>query len=65
MKKKKIKKSVSKRFKITKKGKVLFDHQYTGHLKRHKSKRRQRRQNEPGILKGSFAKKIKKLMGNL
>ncbi|MCL5438809.1 MAG: 50S ribosomal protein L35 [Patescibacteria group bacterium] len=56
---------MSKRFKITKKGKVLFDHQYTGHLKRHKSKRRQRRQNEPGILKGSFAKKIKKLMGNL
>lgn len=59
----KIKKSVSKRFKVTKGGKVLFSHQYQGHLMRKKSKRRQRRQGEPGVMTGTFAKKIKKMMG--
>lgn len=59
----KVKKSVAKRFKVTKTGKVMFGHQYTSHLKLHKSKRRQRRQNEPGQLKGKFAKKIKKMLG--
>ena len=63
MKKHKIKKSISKRFKVTKTGKVLFTHQYGSHKKLHKSKSRIRRQKEPGILKGKFAKKIKKLMG--
>ncbi len=61
--KQKVKKSVSKRFKVTKTGKVLFTHQYGSHKKLHKSKSRIRRQKEPGILKGKFAKKIKKLMG--
>lgn len=65
MGKKKIKKSVSKRFKITRKGKVLFSHQYQGHLMRKKSKRRIRRQQEPGVLKGAFAKKIKKMLGHV
>lgn len=59
----KIKKSVSKRFKVTKRGKVLFAHQYSGHLMRKKSKRRIRRQKEPGMLTGTFAKKIKKMLG--
>ncbi|RJQ25388.1 50S ribosomal protein L35 [Candidatus Parcubacteria bacterium] len=59
----KIKKSISKRFKITKTGKVLFAHQYAGHLKLNKSKSRLRRQKEPGVLTGTFAKKIKKLLG--
>lgn len=63
MGKKKIKKSVSKRFKITKTGKVLYAHQYTGHLKLHKSGRRLRRLKEPGQLHGKFAKKIKQMMG--
>ena len=63
MGKKKIKKSVSKRFKITKTGKVLFSHQYQGHLMMKKSKRRQRHQSEPGVLTGTFAKKIKKMLG--
>lgn len=63
MKKKKIKKSVTKRFKVTKNGKVLFSHQYAGHLKLNKSKSRIRRQKEPGVLKGKFAKKIKQMMG--
>lgn len=61
--KKKIKKSVSRRFKVTKTGKVIFSHQYGRHLKIKKSKSRQRRQKEPGILKGKFARKIKQMMG--
>lgn len=61
--KKKIKKSVAKRFKVTKKGKVLFGHQYGSHKKLNKSKSRIRRQKEPGVLKGAFAIKIKKLLG--
>ncbi len=54
---------MSRRFKITKTGKVLFSHQYAGHLKLHKSKRRIRRGKEVGILTGTFAKKIKQLLG--
>lgn len=63
MGKKKIKKSVAKRFKITRNGKVLFGHQQQGHLRIKKSQRRKRRQAEPGVLKGAFAKKIKKMLG--
>jgi ribosomal protein L35 len=63
MKKKKINKSVSKRFKVTKTGKVMFDHQYGSHKKLHKSKRRLRRIKEPGQLQGLFAQKIKKMLG--
>ena len=65
MRKKKIKKSVSKRFKVTKTGKVLFKHQMASHLKLKKSKSRIRRQKEPGKLEGKFAKKVKKMLGNL
>lgn len=63
MRKNKIKKSVSKRFKVTKTGKVLFAHQYQGHLMRKKSQSRKRRQKEPGHLTGAFAKKIKQMLG--
>jgi len=58
----KVKKSVSKRFKVTKTGKVLFGHQYQSHKKLNKSKRRLRRGKEIGILTGTFAKKIKKML---
>ena len=63
MPKKKIKKSVSKRFKVTKTGKVLFSHQYKSHLKLNKSKRRLRRLKEPGQLTGKFAAKVKQMLG--
>jgi large subunit ribosomal protein L35 len=63
MGKKKIKKSVAKRFKVTKTGKVLFVHQYGSHLKLNKSRARIRRQKEIGVLKGRFAKKVKKMLG--
>lgn len=62
MKKKKIKKSVTKRFKVTKTGKVIFSHQYKGHLMRKKSRRKIRRMKEPGVLQGAFAKRIKRLL---
>lgn len=61
--KKKIKKAISKRFKVTKTGKVMFEHQYGSHKKLHKTKRRLRRQKEPGQLTGLFAFKIKKALG--
>ena len=61
--KKKIKNSVARRFKVTKTGKVMFEHQYRGHLMMKKSKSRIRRQEEPGELKGKFAKKIKRMLG--
>jgi large subunit ribosomal protein L35 len=63
MTKQKTHKGANKRFKITKTGKVMHAHQYTSHNKLHKSKRRQRRQNEPGQLKGAFAKRIKRILG--
>ena len=63
MPKKKVNKSIAKRFKITKTGKVLFGHQYQGHLMRKKNKRRIRRAKEVGVLKGRFAKKIKQALG--
>lgn len=61
--KKRIKNSVGKRFKVTKSGKVMFSHQYKGHLKINKSGGRLRRQKEPGILKGKVARKIKQMLG--
>ncbi|HEV2339256.1 MAG TPA: bL35 family ribosomal protein [Patescibacteria group bacterium] len=61
--KKKVKKSVARRFKVTKTGKVIFAHQYHGHLMSKKSKSRIRRQNIPGVLDAAFAKKVKKLLG--
>ena len=63
MKKKKINNSVAKRFRVTKTGKVMFSHQYKSHLKINKSGSRLRRQKEPGILKGRFARKVKQMMG--
>ena len=60
--KKKVKKSVSRRFKVTKTGKVMFSHQNAGHLKSNKNKRQIRRSKEPGEMKGKFAKKIKKML---
>lgn len=63
MPKKKIKKSVAKRFKVTKTGKVMFEHQYGSHKKLNKSKKRIRHQKEPAVLEGKFAQNIKKMLG--
>jgi hypothetical protein len=37
--------------------------QYASHRKLNKSKRRLRRQKEPAVMTGLFAKKIKQMMG--
>jgi len=63
MPKKKIKRSVSRRFKVTKTGKVMFGHQYNAHHKTLKSGGRKRRLNVPGVLSSHFSKKIKKMLG--
>lgn len=60
--KKKVKKAVSKRFKVTKTGKVMHARQNSGHRKTHKNKRQIRRGKEPGELKGAFGKRIKRLL---
>lgn len=63
MPKRKVKNSAAKRFKITKTGKVMFGHQYGSHKKLNKSKARIRRQKEPAVMVGKFAKKIKRMLG--
>lgn len=62
-KKKKIKKSVSNRFRITKTGKVLRLRSFARHLKRKKRRKQLRRLKRPVEVKGKLAKKIKKLLG--
>jgi ribosomal protein L35 len=65
MKKRKIKtkKSLIKRFRITKKGKVLFRGSHVRHLKRKKGKKQLRAQKVPHKLHGKIMKKIKKRAG--
>jgi ribosomal protein L35 len=59
----KTKKSVSKRIKITKNGKVLFRGSHIRHLLRKKTKSQVRVQRVLKQMTGEKAKKIKRLMG--
>ena len=61
--KKKMKKSVSNRFTVTKTGKVMFSHQNRGHKKSKMSSAKKRRGKEPGHLAKPFAKKVKQMLG--
>ncbi len=63
MPKQKTRKSVAKRFKITKTGKVIRRGSFGRHLNAKKRKKRQRRQKVPKQLKGRMAIKIKKALG--
>jgi len=63
MKKQKTKKSLTRRVKITSRGKVLRGVSFKRHLRRNKSKRQIRRLRGVVELKGSYAKKAKKLLG--
>lgn len=63
MPKQKTKKTVKKRFKITKSGKILRGHQYAGHRRSHKSKRRIRTYKKPLELSAKQSLEIKKLLG--
>lgn len=63
MPKMKIRKSLSKRFKITKTGKVLFRGSHIRHLRRRKSKSNLRRQKVIQNMEGALKMKVKKLLG--
>lgn len=58
----KVKRSVSRRFKVTKTGKVMFSHQNSGHLKTNKSNRAIRRGRVEGVLDKKFSKKVKLML---
>jgi large subunit ribosomal protein L35 len=57
----KTRKSITKRFKLTKKGKVLRRATGLDHLRRRKSKRTKQRQKKWVEVPKSLAKKIKRL----
>jgi ribosomal protein L35 len=61
--KQKIKKSIKRRFKLTKTGKVLRRGSHVGHLRRKKKKGQVRAQKVPKELKGAWKRKVKKLLG--
>lgn len=63
--KRKIKKSVSNRFEVTKNGKVLRMSSFNRHLRRKKSKKQLRRLKGKQVVNGSLAIKVKKLLGQL
>jgi|GEM_PF-606300 len=61
--KRKIKKSVSNRFEVTKTGKVLRMSSFNRHLRRKKSKKQLRRLKGKQPVNGALAIKVKKLLG--
>jgi len=61
--KKKTRKGVAKRFKITGTGKVLRRTQNMRHLRRRKSKKAKRNYRIPTEVKGKWAKKVKQMLG--
>jgi len=60
--KQKTRKSISRRFKVTKNGKVLHRSSFSRHLRSKKNKSQLRRYQIPGQLQAGLAKKIKKLL---
>lgn len=65
MPKVKTKKIVAKRFKVTKKGKLVHRTQGARHLRSVKSKARQRRQDAPKTLKNQkFIRVVKSYLAN-
>ena len=63
MPKMKTRKSIMKRIKITKTGKIKRHRAGTGHLLSHKSAKRRRRLRKAVIMKPMDAKRIKKMLG--
>jgi len=63
MPKQKTRKSVQKRFKVTKTGKVIRRGACGRHLNAKKSKKRRRRQKATKIMTGRIAIKLKKVLG--
>ncbi len=63
MPKLKTNKSVQKRFKITKKGKVRRNKAGKQHLNSHKTAKRKRNLRQPGLVSGRQARTVKRLLG--
>lgn len=63
MSKRKVRKSITNRFKITKNGKVMRRQGFRRHLKSSKSAKQLRNLKKVVELKGYYAKKIKKAVG--
>lgn len=61
--KRKVRKSITRRFRITKTGKVLRRQASRRHLKASKSKKQLQRLRRVKEVKGFYAKKLKKAMG--
>ena len=59
----KTRKSVIRRFKITKTGKVMRGHSFARHLSVKKSAKRKRRLRKPVEVKKTYAKRIRKALG--
>ncbi|PIY68821.1 50S ribosomal protein L35 [Candidatus Roizmanbacteria bacterium CG_4_10_14_0_8_um_filter_39_9] len=56
-------KGASKRFRVTKNGKVMHRSQKLRHLRHVKGKRNTRRLKLMKVITGKFAKKLKKILG--
>lgn len=63
MPKQKTRKSVLNRFKVTKKGKIIRRRAFRRHLKAGKSRSRLRNLKKSRVIKGHFAKKVRKVLG--
>ena len=59
----KIRKSIKRRFKVTKTGKVLRRGSHIRHIRRKKRKGQVRAQKLPQQVNGAWKRKIKKLLG--
>lgn len=56
-------KSVAKRFRVTKTGKVKRHHSFTSHLMSARSANKRRKLREPAILSETHARNMRELMG--
>ncbi len=63
MPKQKTKKSVTRRFKVTKNGKLLRRRSFRSHLNEKRSSKKRRAQNRPVEVEGAYAKKLRKILG--
>ena len=61
--KQKTRKSVAKRYKLTKTGKLLHRSHYLRHLRSKKGKKRIRSLKMMKVVSGKYEKKIKKMLG--
>lgn len=59
----KTRKSVARRFRVTKTGKVLRRQAFRRHLKAGKSKKRLRNLKRSKLIKGQYANRIRKALG--